>query len=460
MVITAEEEKALQQTFDIGEDAAAAAARKTEMAERLRIRQESIKQMTRSTDTGTAEDPVRAEMYILGPTAHFLQDPLEAVNRTTVSSEDSEGNVMESEVQTVSVTRTAAISGQMADAVAEWLNRVAKEEDEENEQQESAAPRRFITRADGQGSINTLMSASEEFTHVGVIDWRDMENQYQKYTNRVQTTVRSWGVHDMSTNKDYYYLDQNVSLAMGDQNDWKIFYPVSGETAWFKASNYDKYNYWYGSFLSQYETSMNLRGYGGTIQLEDAMPYTDNNNVGKNITIGETTTTSHSVGITFGGNGGAAGGEGGFKPQLGVNFGVTGTWGTSHSYSFSMGMTTNAKELAVIKNTLGEKVTWTYKGTLPEYYEKHTDGKIYYCHQEAAPILVNDCDLTNEICWSVANPEGTYSVDITSVPQTAALLFSYDESKKTTKNFPHLYEFTTTETANISHTLLQPNRAI
>lgn len=448
MVLTYLEEEALKQTFDIDGEAAAAAARKMEVAERLQMRQETLKQMARSASTRAEEDPIWGEMYILGPTAYFLQDPLEAQHQTTVSSEDSEGNVTAAEEQTVAVTRTAAMSGQMADAVAEWLNWVAKDEEE----QASAAPRRAITRADGEGAINTLMSASEEFTHVGAIDWRNWDNDTRKYTNRVKTTVRSWGVHDMDSNKDYYFLEQKVSLALGNQNGWKIFYPISEENCWYDASNYGKYDSWYGAFLSQYETSMNLDGNAGTIHLEDAMPNTDNNNATKNITVGESTTTSHSVGFTFGGNGGASGSG----PQVGLNFGVTNTWGTSHTNSFSMSMITNTKELAVKKNTLGEKVTWTYKGTLPEYYEKHTDGKIKHCHQDAAPILVNDCDLTNQICWSVANPEGAYTVDITSTPQTAALLFCHD--RKT--NCPHKYEYTTTETANISHTLLQPNRAM
>jgi len=450
MVLTSLEEEALQQTFDMDKNAAAAAARKMEVAERLRMRQASLKQMTRSDGDGAYEDPVRAEMYIMGPTAHFLQDPLETMHHATVSSEDSEGNVTAAEEQTFAVTRTAAISGQLADAVAEWLNRVVKDEEE----QASAAPRRAITRADGEGAINTIMSASEEFTYVGAIDWRDWKNKSRKYTNRVQMTVRSWGVHDMNSDKDYYFLEQKVTLALAEQDGWKIFHPTDeGEDYWTEASNYGNYGCWYGSFLSQYETSMKLRGNEGTIHLEDAMPSTDNNNVGKNITVGESTTTSHSIGFTFGGN---VGGSAKSGAQAGVNFGVTNTWGTSHTHSFSMGMTTNSKELAVVKNTLGETVTWTYKGTLPEYYEKHANKMIYHCHQTPAPILVNDCDLTNEICWSVAYPDGSYTVDITSTPQTAALMFCHDRKE----NCPHKYEYTTTETANISYTLLQPNRAM
>lgn len=108
------------------------------------------------------------------------------------------------------------------------------------------------------------------------------------------------------------------------------------------------------------------------------------------------------------------------------------------------------KDFGATKNTSGTKVTWTYKGTLPQFY---ITGE--YCHQTAASILVNDCDVANEACWSVSNPSGQYTYNITSQPQTAALLYQNDGSS----NAPHKYEYTTTATANHSQRMLQPNRA-
>ena len=249
----------------------------------------------------------------------------------------------------------------------------------------------------------------------------------------------------MESNKDYYYVKQNVTLKMGGSP--KIFHGHS-ENIWSVVANYGDYNRWYGTFLSQYETSMNLTG-SGNIYLEASVPSTDNNSQTTNITTSSSTSRTETIGISVGGT---------FGENPAFNLGGSYSVGTTTSKSFSMSMSQTHKDLSVKKNTSGNKVTWTYNGTLPKYYAKLVGNTWWNCHQEPADILVNDCDLSDEICWSVSNPSGQYTVEITSAPQRAALLFS--TSLGSIGNRPSKYEYTTAPTANYTHTLIEPNRAI
>ena len=169
--------------------------------------------------------------------------------------------------------------------------------------------------------------------------------------------------------------------------------------------------------------------------------------LGLGITVGSSTSHTVTNGISWG----VSGGANAAGPMGSFSIGGSHTEGTTTGTSFSMSMSQTHKDLSVKKNTSGSKVTWTYKGTLPQYYE----DEYHYCHQIAADILVNDCDLSDEICWSVNNPSGQYTVDITSAPQTAALLYL----STGISNAPHKYEYTTAPTENYTHTLLEPNRA-
>ena len=133
--------------------------------------------------------------------------------------------------------------------------------------------------------------------------------------------------------------------------------------------------------------------------------------------------------------------------------------GTTNGTSFSVGTSQSHKDLGVKKNTSGNKVTWTYTGTLPQYYVWRDDDYWHPSHQTPADILVNDCDVAEEICWSVANPSDQYTVNITSAPQTAALLYQYQYKSKN-GDFPAKHEYTTSPTENYAHTLIEPNRAM
>ena len=442
------EETDIEQLFDITSEEATEAAQSSPRLERMKMRMANMQRVarTRADDEDMDMNAPFAEMIILGSNDYFMQEPFEENFTSYVSESDENGNSTDPQVVTGKMTRTAAISGMLADAAAQWLN------DTEKSYQQAAA-RRTMTRASGSSNINELMNASETFTYNGDICFTDDDASTMRRYNRVNMKVSSWGVHNIDANKDYYYLKQNVTLCMGDRNGSKIFYPTRGEDYWYNATNFGEYNRWYGAFLSKYATSMDLTG-SGSIHLEAAAPNTDNNSSTTTVTTGTSHSTTETVGITWGASGGAnaAGPMGSFS--VGGSYSV----GTTNGSSFSVGMSQTTKELGVKKNTVGTKVAWTYTGALPQYYEKVGD-RISYCHQTPAAILVNDADVSQEICWSVDNPSGQYTVNITSSPQTAVLVYVYKNVDGYT-NAPRKYVYNNDADATYTHKLLEPNRAM
>ena len=429
-----------EETFDLSSETAAAAAARSQMLERFQTRQANIQQMATTRAAGDNLNDVVAEMIIYGPTDYFMQQPFMDEMTAYVHTGDGDGNTTAAQAVTTKQERTAHISGTLADAAADWLNAsVAKHQE--------SAPRRAMHRAGGS-AINDIMDASEEFTYNEAIDWRAMDNKTRHYTDRVNMIVRTWGVHNMESNKDYYYLKQNVTLKMGNEKGWMIFYPTRGEDYWYGATNYGDYDNWYGSFLSQYITSINLTG-SGSIRLEASKPDTDNNTSSTSVSIGSSSSHSTTTGISWNNTLG-------MSPSF--SLGGSYSWGTTNGTSFSMSLSQTSKDLHGVKNTSGNQVTWTYKGTLPQFSQPHKNGKILYDHQTAADILTNDCDIANEVCRSVANPSGQYTFSINSQPQTAALLYSHKLGSA--GNRPSKYEYTTTQTSNHSQQLIQPNRAM
>ena len=416
-------------------------AEESQAVERLKTRIANIVNVARETSGGIIDklkSPI-AEMLILSGGQYFMEVPFVEEGEMKTYAIDDEGNRTDATFP-LKTERNGFHNGEMADAAAEWLNEVEKP-------RVAQARKRAATRANAQDAINELMDPSETFTFVGNAGFRDWENETTRRTKRVKQTIRSWGVHDMDNNKDYYYVKQNVTLSMGNVNGWKIFYPKEGENWWSSASNYgDKWNYWYGAFLSKYDTSMELTG-KGTIALEAAMPETKNSSTTQSISFGSSHSETTTVGITWGFTGLKLTGGGSYQK------------GFTKSTSFNMGYSRAIEDLTVSKNTNGKKASWTYTGNKPQGYVKYENSTYYYCHQTAPEILVSDADLLNEICWSVANPEGAYTVNIYSLIETAALLMSDNSSKN---NIITKYEYTPWDRDgdnNFSHELLQPFRA-
>ena len=434
-----------QQQFNLSEQNAARAARSSEVVRRAQTR---ISNIERISGTRAADDDlnaVRAEMIIFGPTDYFMQQPYEAEATVYGSESDSEGNTTEDKAETVKQERTAAVSGEMADAAAEWLNDVVKS------QQQSEASR-AASRASGGDAINQIMDASETFTFNGNIYFPHTDGSTVGRPHRLSIKVSSWGIHNMESNKDYYYLKENVLMSLGPKKGYyPVYYPLA-EDIWWKASGYDGYDRWFGAFFSQYKTSMNLTG-KGSITLEASSPGTDNNSQTTSITTGSSSSTSTTNGWSWG----ISAGFSGENPSASESFGISQSKGYTKGTSFSMGMSQSAKDLKLKRNTDGKKVTWTYDGSLPQYYHKKEGETHYQCHQTPAAILVNDAEMNQEICWSVGNPSGRYKVEVTSAPKLAALLL-YLPVGTIDHIHPHKY-VDRSDNQTYTHELLEPFRA-
>ena len=430
-----------QDMYNMDEEAAASAARKSDVVLRTQARLENIKEVARRRGAGSNPDDVQAEMIIFGPTDYFMQETFKEETTVTGSETDSQGNT-ESE-ETVKQERTPAISGEMADASAEWLNDVASPQN---------ALRRAARRASASSAVNEIMDASETFTFNGNIYFPDSDGSTEGRTHRLSIKVNSWGVHNMESNKDYYYLKENVLMSLGRKKGYNPVYYPAAEDEWWIASGYGDYKHWFGAFFSQYKTSMNLTG-KGSITLEASSPATDNNNQTTSITIGSTYSNTNTTGVTWGVNGGSVP----TGTSVGGSVGGSYSTGTTKGTTFSMGMSQSSKDLRVSRNTDGKKVTWTYDGSLPQYYTKDDGDYYYYCHQTPAAILVNDAEMNQEICWSVSNPSGQYTVEVTSAPKLAALL--YARKLGSVDNRPHKY-VDRSDYQTYSYTLLEPFRAM
>ena len=434
-----------QQQFNLSEQNAARAARSSEVVRRAQTR---ISNIERISGTRAADDDlnaVRAEMIIFGPTDYFMQQPYEAEATVYGSETDSLGVATEDKAETVKQERTAAVSGEMADAAAEWLNDVVKS------QQQSEASR-AASRASGGDAINQIMDASETFTFNGNIYFPHTDGSTVGRPHRLSIKVSSWGIHNMESNKDYYYLKENVLMSLGPKNGYYPVYYPAAEDIWYKASGYDGYDRWFGAFFSQYKTSMNLTG-KGSITLEASSPGTDNNSQTTSITTGSSSSTSTTNGWSWG----ISAGFSGENPSASESFGISQSKGYTKGTSFSMGMSQSAKDLKLKRNTDGKKVTWTYDGSLPQYYHKKEGDTHYQCHQTPAAILVNDAEMNQEICWSVCNPSGRYTVEVTSAPKLAALLL-YLPVGTIDNIHPHKY-VDRSDNQTYTHELLEPFRA-
>ena len=435
------------ETFiDMTEEEASRAAQQSELASRMRARSVNLENLNRSRAADINPQDPYAEMIIFGMKDYFVQAPLLEEETAYVYSDDNEGNVTEEEEVTFKrQERTPYISGQLADAAAKWLN----EEEEEAKAAKSSLSRSF-RRADNPDAINEMIGASEKLTYNAPITWTDNENIWHNVDNRANMTILSWGVHCMETNEDYYYMKQRITLNMGERDGYKIYWPTQGEDWWKDAFNYKNgYNRWFGSFMANYYTSMNLSG-SGNIKLELASPVTDNNSA--QVSLGDETSYSDevSIGLSFGGS------------ADGPSFGEDFSYGFSKGRTFTFQTTTESKEWALTKNTNGTKVNWTYKGDLPKFWIKEDNGfwedRWWYCHTFPHPILVNDIDMEHEICWSVANPSGQYTLNVTSCPETAAIVYKYEKNGK--KAAPNETLYTRGVTQQYTHQLLEPNRAM
>ena len=411
-----------------GADDEPAASRSSDGGDMVR-KVNNIRALTRSgkeIDANTVID----ELMVFSINANYLIPPYSEEMTFESESEDEQGQGTTVEHKEKLLQNTYH-SGLLADGVATWLN--AKEQEKAEAQQPVAANAR--TRAEANDVINSMMSCTDEITITGSLDTYDSQGRRYNRKNASNTTIRSWSIHDFATNRDYYYVEESHHIRMGGENSDKsktLYWGPYNKGDWmyttekknifgdiyvdmpktFSIEGWESYGsdyaYYYGSWLSQSDHIMELTG-EGEINVEKSLPSTDNNQSTETIAIGTTDGTSHTEGWSFGGSLGANGGVSGPNQtgggNVGFNFSYTNTNTTSHSTSFTMSTSQVSKDLAIRRNTDGAEVTWTYE-------QGHRPGIIWdkFWHEMAAPILTNDIDITNKVCWSVRNPIGNYEL--------------------------------------------------
>ena len=372
-----------------------------------------------------------AEMVILSPMGYYQCDPHQGVLVSSSYTDEDGNEVVKEEIHNPDYTKRS--SGCLADGAAMWLNT-------KNAQ---TTTNKATNRADGQGAINELMGASEEHYYQRSLMAFDWNAQDRKKPNGFTETIRVWGSHNMKTNKDYYFVEQKAQSAVGGQQEGDARFDPNKtlyagpykEDEWIDA-NYDTenthYTRYYGAFWQSGEYSLNLVG-SGTIKLEDALPTTDNNTMSTSIAVGETHSETSTVGVSMG--------MVGFNPSVGLNY----SHGWTNGTSYTMTTTTNTKEIAVQKNTEANKVIWKYENGQKTYEDTKKDK-----HPLVPTSITTDVNMDNQACWSVENPEGEYTLEVTS---NSYLRSIYDNGDwKTWKGLSPSKE-------NNKYKLIVPNRA-
>ena len=175
-----------------------------------------------------------------------------------------------------------------------------------------------------------------------------------------------------------------------------------------------------------------------------ATPETANKVVTQTVNTTQSTTSSsmhtHTMTVNIGWTAGSFGITGKYR--------YNGKFTTTDGNSFAMTNAKSVKDLEVVKNTLGNKVSWTYTGK-----PLTTSGPGNVIHDRPADILVNDANLVNDACWSVQNPSGHYTVKVGSWPATGVLLLN-------SKGDVRVMETKTTWDNEWNVTLAQPCRSL
>ena len=375
-----------------------------------------------ATRSGAGEADAVAEMVIFSRKGYYHCAPF-GKNVITVGTKGN-GSVP----QTITQKHTRYTSGLLADGAAKWINTKNAEQ----------TVTRSSTRADGGGAINEIMSASDEYHYQADLTSMTFNDPSSRgamdfYTKPGAYTeiYRVWGVNNTETNRDYYFVEQNVTVAMGGQQDGDdrfdrnktLYHGPYEKDKWIKDVYYgfytegvgdESYDHFYGSWFDYGEYMLDISG-NGNIMIQNALPETDNNTTSVSIAVGETHSETNTIGVTA---------TIGFAGK-----GLTGSLGGSYSHgwtdgtSYTMTTTTNSKELKCVKNTSGTQVHWYYScGT---DMEAGDDDE----HPLAPDALTNDVNIKNQVCWSVDDPKGAYTVNTYHVRTTGWLSNDDDDDK-------------------------------
>ena len=186
-------------------------------AERFKVRIANIQAKSGHRAASDEAQPV-AEMVIFSRMGYYQCAPYGTRTITyTVTNKDGSNST---KTKTITQEYDQCSSGYLADGAAYWLNN----------RDAAQQVRRASNRADGGDAINSLMSASEEHTYqnslAAVLVTKDKDgnnilevNNPLKKDNAYQEIIRVWGVHNMETNKDYYYTEQKVVASVGGKRE-------------------------------------------------------------------------------------------------------------------------------------------------------------------------------------------------------------------------------------------------
>jgi len=434
----AEDELMLGNGITIVRPAIANTATRSDVAARFRARIANIEE--RAQRRAADEKEAVAELVIFANNSYYSCAPIGEKNIITRIT-DKNGNVT-TKTESIKQEYNVYETGLQADGAAQWLN------NRDEDQQEHRAS----MRGNGNDAINDLMSADEEFTYHGPL------SAIQRYCynffrpNALNEIIRVWGVHNIETNKDYYFVDQKIVASVGGKQEGDDRFPC--KTLYFGPYEKDQYEtlgngyvdenfdatHFYGAWFGSGDYSMNLSG-NGTVQLEDAKPSTDNNEGSKTVSVGTFEASTTSIGGTI---------TPGFSQKMGASITGSAIFSTGYTQgtAFILGSTANYAELTCQKNTDGTKVSWTYRCG-PDMMEGEPEQ-----HPLAPDVLVGDVDINNQACWSVGNPEGNYTVNIDQKSWMTTLIADnygyHDPSKRL---------FNSAVGATLSYTLLMPNRS-
>ena len=356
-------------------------------------------------------DEIGFEMFIMSMDKAFSQVPYNAEEAASAICSDEEGNETTAEAKVQNLLN-AYHYGLLADGVASYLNQ------EEKDKAETAAEARALTRSSAEKAMNDALNCSDEFVINHGLSAVDPSGKAVRREKMGTTTIKSWSVHDFGSNQDFYYVDEKVVVRMGGQNsDYNktLYWGPYKRDDWFSNqvftvegdSEERKYNYYYGSWLSQITHSLDLKG-NGDIIVESSLPATDNSTLSSSITVGTTDATSTTSGWNIGFSGG--------YNNASFSFGYSSSTSTTHTNSFSKTIGETSNSLKVTRNTTGTQVTFDYEeGIRPDWIWSP------FQHDLAPDILTNDCEVNNMVCWRVKNPSDGYQLEISTRHETKCL---------------------------------------
>ena len=381
------------------------------VASELQRRIGNARTLTRADANGDSVDElddIAFEMFIVSTDKCFAQAPYneeETVSSTTI---DEEGNETTADTK-VQNLQNAYHYGLLADGAASYLNQ------EEKDKAEAAAEARALTRAGAEKAMNDVLSCSDEFVINHGLSAVDPSGKSIRREKMGTTTIKSWSVHDFGSNQDFYYVDEKVVIRMGGQSSdynatlywgpyrrdgWvgNQFFSVEGDHG--TGGWVDGYTDYYGSWLSQIQHSLDLKG-NGDIIVESSLPATDNSTLSSSITVGTADATSTTSGWNIGFSGG--------YNNASFSFGYSSSTTTEHTNSFSKTIGETNNSLKVTRNTTGTQVTFDYQeGVKIDWIWTP------FQHDMAPDILTNNCEVNNMVCWRVKNPSDGYQLEIST----------------------------------------------